>query len=227
MTDITLDSQTQSAPSLIAASVYRRLRGEIIDGQLSADERLKINEISERYGVSSNPVREALQQLRGEGLVVMEPNRGARVRRVDEDYFRDVSEVETLIEPHLTRTFVAVATDADLAELESIQREIEMLNFADIALHNALDTRFHRLMYDRSPNRHMVGMWWQHRQILGSFTRNLGISLNRRAAVLREHRGLIEAIGAQDADRAAAIVADHVRHSATHWIEQMRLARRR
>lgn len=215
------------ARSLLAEAVYAQLRGDIVAGRFAADERLKIAGLADRYGVSANPVREALQQLRGEGFVVMEANRGARVRRIDEDFFRDINEVEMLIEPHLTRYFVSIATDADIAGLEAIQGEIEALDFADLAAHSELDTRFHRLMYDHNYNRHMVDMWWNHRQILGAVTRSMGISLSRRAAVLKEHRAIIAAIRAQDQRKASALVAQHVRGSSKHWVGQMRTIRRR
>lgn len=227
---MTIDAEVDEATegrSLLAEAVYSQLRADIVGGRLEADERLKIADMAERYGVSANPVREALQQLRGEGFVVMEPNRGARVRRIDEDFFRDINEVEMLIEPHLTRYFVGIATDADIVELKRIQAEIEALNFADIALHSELDTRFHRLMYDHNYNRHMVDMWWNHRQILGAVTRSMGISISRRAAIIREHRAIIDAVTAQNASRAAALVAKHVRGSSSHWVEQMRALRRK
>ena len=101
-------------------SIYELLREEIISGRLSPNQRLKINELAERYDTSSNPVREALQQLRGEGFVVMTPNRGARVRPIDHDFIRDIYEIEMLVEPALTKWFVGMATDADLDELERI-----------------------------------------------------------------------------------------------------------
>lgn len=62
--------------------VYERIRDEIISGRLMPNERLKVSDLAARYGTSTNPVREALQQLRGEGFVVIEPNRG-RARAAD------------------------------------------------------------------------------------------------------------------------------------------------
>src|SRR6185312_11676029 len=82
-------------------SIYDRLREDIIEGRISADSRLKVRDLAARYGVSTNPVREALQQLRGEGFVVISPNRGARVRPIDEDFVRNVYEITALIEPYL------------------------------------------------------------------------------------------------------------------------------
>ena len=208
----------------IPASVYELIREDIISGKLGPNERLKIADLAARSGTSTNPIREALQQLRGEDFVVMEPNRGARVRPIDENFVRDIIEIAALIEPALTRWFVSIATEADIKQLETIQAEIEELNFADPALHGQLDTRFHEVLYDRHYNRHAADLWWRHREVLRAISRRFPTSLSRRLAVLREHHELIDAIRAQDADRAAEVISGHVEGSGRHIIEQMRLA---
>lgn len=210
----------------LPTSIHEMIREDIISGRLGSNERLKVAELAERYGTSTNPVREALQQLRGEGFVIMEPNRGARVRPIDEHFVRDIIEIEVLIEPSLTRWFVSIATDADIADLERVEAQIEQLNFADQTLHGQLDTRFHQLIYDRHYNRHAAELWWKHREILRAISRRFPTSLSRRVAVVREHRELIECIRRQDADGAAAVVARHVEGSGRHVIEQMGLAQR-
>ena len=211
------------------SSISTLIRQDILEGRLAANARLKVAELASRYGTSTNPVREALQQLRGEGFVVIEPNRGARVRPIDEDFVRDIYEIAALIEPHLTSWFVGAATDADIAELEEIQAEIEALNFADLVAHSELDTRFHMLMYNRHYNRHAVELWWRHREILTAimFSHGSPVALSRRKAVLNEHRLLIESIKAQDADRAARVIFSHAEGSGRHMIEQLRSDRRR
>jgi DNA-binding GntR family transcriptional regulator len=209
-----------------APSVYELIREDIISGRLNPNERLKVAELADRYETSTNPVREALQQLRGEGFVVMEPNRGARVMPIDENFVRDIIEIEVLIEPALTRWFVSIANDADIVELEKIQAEIEKNNFEDRVKHGALDTKFHQFIYDRHYNRHAAELWWKHREILRAISRRFPTSLSRRNSVLKEHRDLIEAIRAQDADTAAAVVASHVQGSGRHIIEQMGVAQR-
>lgn len=208
------------------ASVYEMIREDIISGRLESNERLKVADLAERYGTSTNPVREALQQLRGEGFVLMEPNRGARVRPIDADFVRDIIEIEVMIEAALTRWFVSIANDADIVELEAIQAEIEQNNFDDRLRHGQLDTRFHQFIYDRHYNRHAAELWWKHREILRAISRRFPTSLSRRVSVLREHRELIERIRAQDADGAAAVVARHVEGSGRHIIEQMGVAQR-
>lgn len=218
-------SHSQMAdPVPSSSTVHDLIREDIISGQLGPNARLKVADLAERYGTSTNPVREALQQLRGEGFVIIEPNRGARVRPIDEGFVRDIIEIEVLLEPALTRWFVGIATEDDLARLDSIQAEIETLNFADLARHGKLDTRFHQVIYDRHYNRHAADLWWRHREVLRAISRRFPTSLSRRKAVLNEHRELIDAIRAQDADRAAEVMARHVDGSGRHIIENMRLA---
>ena len=146
-------------------------------------------------------MREALQLLRGEGFVIFTRNRGARVRPIDQDFVRDIYEIGVLIEPALTRWFVGMATEADIAELERIQGQIEDNNFADQIRHSDLDTAFHTVMYQRHYNRHAAELWWKHREVLRAVSRRFNFTLARRAQIISEHRELIAHIKAGDADR--------------------------
>src|SRR6188768_2905643 len=203
------------------ASVYELIREEIIEGRLAANERLVVADLARRHGTSTNPVREALQLLRGEGFVVFTPNRGARVRPIDQDFVRDIYEIGVLIEPALTRWFVNMSTLEDIAELERIQDLIEENNFADPLRHSELDTALHTVMYQRHYNRHAAELWWKHREVLRAVSRRFNFTLARRAAVIRDHRDLIEHIKAQDADKAAETIRRHVAGSGRHLVEQM------
>ncbi len=202
--------------------LYRLIRDDIIEGRLQANERLIVAELAKRHGTSTNPVREALQMLRGEGFVIIAPNRGARVRPIDEDFIRDISEITGLIEPFLTRWFVGMATDEDIVELERLQALIEQNDFKDTILHSELDTAFHTVIYERHYNRHAAELWWKNREVLRAVTRRMDYTLARRAAVLRDHRELIQYIKAQDPDAAAAVITRHVSGSGRHIVEQMR-----
>jgi DNA-binding GntR family transcriptional regulator len=204
------------------ASVYELIRDDIIEGRLTANERLVVADLAQRHGTSTNPVREALQLLRGEGFVVITPNRGARVRPIDQDFVRDIYEIGVLIEPALTRWFVGMATHDDIMELQRIQGLIEDNNFVDPVRHSELDTAFHTVMYQRHYNRHAAELWWKHREVLRAVSRRFNFTLARRVAVMREHRELIELVKAGEADKAAALVAYHVEGSGRHILEQMR-----
>src|SRR4051794_8767595 len=176
------------------ASFYELIREDIIEGRLAANERLVVTDLARRHGTSANPVREALQLLRGEGFVVFVPNRGARVRPIDEDFVRDIYEIGVLIEPALTRWFVNMATAEDVVELERLQGLIEKNNFAAPLQHSELDTAFHTVMYRRHYNRHAAELWWKHREVFRAVSRQYNFTLARRGQVLRDHRQLIEFI---------------------------------
>jgi DNA-binding GntR family transcriptional regulator len=206
------------------ASVYELIRDDIIEGRLAANERLVVADLAQRHGTSTNPVREALQLLRGEGFVVFAPNRGARVRPIDQDFVRDIYEIGVLIEPALARWFVNMATGEDIAELERIQGLIEENNFADIFRHSELDTAFHTVMYERHYNRHATELWWKHREVLRALGRRYSFTLSRRAQVIRDHRELIRLVKEGDAEKAAALIALHVDGAGRHVLEQMRAA---
>jgi DNA-binding GntR family transcriptional regulator len=206
-------------------TVYERIRQDIVEGRLAAGARLKVAELARQYGTSTNPVREALQQLRGEGFVQFSHHRGARVRPVDDDFIRNIYEIEGLIEPYLTRWFVDYVTDADIDRLEMIQDRIEAIGFDDADAYGRLDEQLHRTIYDRHYNRHAVELWWHHREILRAIGQQFPFSRPRRQAILIEHRELIDRIKRHDADGAARVIAQHVEGSGRHLIEHMRAAR--
>jgi len=215
------DRPVEAADAEPVASVYEQIRRDILKGSFAADERLKISNLAARYHSGTNPVREALQQLRGEGFVVFEPNRGARVRRIDESYVRDIFEMEVLIEPYLTGWFVSHCTDDDIERLEAIQSEIEALDFGDRHRHATLDIDFHRLMYDRHYNRHAVNLWWKHREILIAIGALNPMALSRRRAVLEEHRALIAALKNQDERAAVDVISRHVKGAGEHLVSSL------
>ena len=214
------------------SSVYALLRQNILSGRLTGNERLKVSTLAARYQTSTNPIRQALQQLRGEGLVTITPHRGARVRTIDEDFVRDIYEVEAVIEPYLVRSFVSQCSGEDIAQLDAVQSEIERLNFTDPDQHSRLDSLFHITMYRRGDSRSAIALWWKHREILHAINVDLGSSLRRQCDVITEHRDLItehrdliQAVKAHDEDHAAAIVARHVMGSGRHIVDRMRSGR--
>lgn len=208
-------------------SIYERIRHDILRGKLEANARLKISELARVHDTSTNPVREALQQLRGEGLVLFTPNQGARVRPIDMEFVRDVAEVGYQLEPYLLRLFVETASTEDIAELSAIQDQIEELNFADKKKHTALDRAFHETMYERHYNRVAFGVWRQHREIMGSISTRIPIALGRQEAILREHRKIIDAIRAQDVDGAIAVLSQHIGDAGRHLVDQLRIEQTR
>ena len=114
--------------SSLSHRVTSDLRRDIIAGVLEPGEWLKTEDLAARYGVSANPVREALWRLQGEGYVVANPNQGARVRVVNDDFVRNIFEIREAIEPIFMRRFCQRVTASDIARL----REAAAV-FAEIA----------------------------------------------------------------------------------------------
>lgn len=220
-------SAEEDAAETSSSSIYERIRHDILAGVLEANARLKISELARTHETSTNPVREALQQLRGEGLVLFTPNQGARVRPIDMEFVRDVAEVGYQLEPYLLRLFVETASEEDIKELEEIQDEIEEVNFRDKQHHTRLDRAFHENMYERHYNRVAFGVWKQHREIMGSISARIPIALGRQEAILREHRALISAIRAQDADLSVAVLGQHIGDAGRHLVDQLRIEQTR
>ena len=89
-----------------------RIRDDIVSGALRFGERITMDALSSRYGVSHMPVREALRELQGEGLVQIEPNRGARVRSIDSSFVENLFEIRTALEVMLVRRAADAARPA-------------------------------------------------------------------------------------------------------------------
>src|ERR1700680_4514604 len=98
-------------------TAYRRLREGIASGQFHPNERLVDASIATRLGVGRTAVRAALVRLDQKGLVILEPNRGARVRLISDREALEIEEVRATLEAMLTRRAATRATPADLREL--------------------------------------------------------------------------------------------------------------
>jgi DNA-binding GntR family transcriptional regulator len=105
------DSLASSAADWIAA--------HIISGDIKPGEKLTETSLAERMGISRSPVREALHALSRDGLITVEPRRGARVSRLDARDAADLYACRLLLEPPCTALAAAALTDATAAALEN------------------------------------------------------------------------------------------------------------
>ncbi|MEL0636257.1 GntR family transcriptional regulator [Marinomonas sp. TI.3.20] len=221
---LSIEKEETGTPS---DSVYERIRHDILSDVFKANSRLKVSELARLYETSTNPIREALQQLRGEGLVIFAPNQGARVRPIDMDYVRNVAEVGYLLEPYLMLHFIETASTDDIRKLETIQEQIEALNFTDVHLHTNLNHQFHEFMYEHHYNQVAFKLWKQHREIIGSISARIPIALSRREAILNEHRALIAAIHSQDTEGALNVLKLHIGDAGQYLVDQLRIKQAR
>jgi DNA-binding GntR family transcriptional regulator len=88
-------------------ALVEALRARILDGDLAGGERLREQELSAGYDVARHTVRAALRALQAEGLVVLEPHRGARVAALDEEAVRGLYELRAALETEAARLALA------------------------------------------------------------------------------------------------------------------------
>jgi DNA-binding GntR family transcriptional regulator len=109
----------------VEESVYRLLRRDITRLALAPDERLFLEGLSARYGVSMTPIRQALRRLEAEGLVASVPHRGARVAPLTIGELEEIQLLRLGVEPFLARHGAERATDDALAEMAAEREAME------------------------------------------------------------------------------------------------------
>jgi DNA-binding GntR family transcriptional regulator len=216
---------SKGTPPTDAGSEYQpldaRLRGDIASGELPAGSWLRTQELAKRYGVSTNPIREALHKLSGEGFVILTRNRSAKVRNLDEGFVRNIFDIRALIEPYLVRLFVEQATEAEVARAWRVQDLIEREIEDPIAL-DRLDEEFHGIMYDRHFNSEALAIRQRHGEVVRALARRYPLSTARRRALIEEHHQIMDAVERHDPERAARVVERHARGAERHLILSMR-----
>ncbi len=209
-------TQLVGPPSLgvrasLADVVYGALRDAITGGTLRPGYHLREIPLSKHFGVSTTPVREALRRLDREGLVAVQPNRGAVVAAFDLPEVFDLYEAREVLETRAVRR-AAETPGRDLSRLLEILDELEsVIDVPDQIQFNQLDVHFHRGLNDLGGNRQLAELAERiHRQIQGVRVR-CAIYLPGRPRVSHtEHRAIVEAVRAGDADRAEALSRGHI-----------------
>jgi DNA-binding GntR family transcriptional regulator len=212
-----------------AGTLYRRvvdrLRIDIVEGLWRPDARLKVQELAAHYGVSPVPIRESLQQLQGEGLVVMEPNRGARVRPIDETLIINIFDVREALESFLTAKFAEHASPHQIAVLEGIQAEHDAAVTDDDFLAGfKLNARFHLFINSAARNPEALAVIDRHLSLTRALRMEVGFSVARMKTIRREHHQLLDAFRAGDGATAGRIAALHVRSSRDDLVERLRMS---
>ena len=193
-----------------AASVCDRLRQDILAGAFPFGGRLKIDELSARYATSHMPIREALRQLQGEGLVNVEPNRGARVRAVDVEFVRDMFDLRIALEAMLARRAAERITPVQLETLARIEAELEAhAARADYAGVLAANQAFHATINDAAGNVEAIRMLERHWNIIIALWGRHGYGAERAAGVISDHRQIIVALSERDAEGSAILATAH------------------
>jgi DNA-binding GntR family transcriptional regulator len=200
-----------------ADEVYRTLKSQIQTGQLAPGEHLVEDALSAQYGVSRTPVRNALRRLGEEGLVTVEPNRGAFVASWTSNDTADVMSIRALLESHAAALAAERRTPEQLARMLQICESMDeselrrRKSFRDeLARQNH---EFHTAVLESSASPRLYSITANLTRaplMVGSFHFYNDYQLRRS---LGEHRDLVGAIEASDSAAARAIMEAHLRLS--------------
>jgi DNA-binding GntR family transcriptional regulator len=192
--------------------VADELRRDIVGGALKSGTRLKLHDLAERYAVSPQPVREALQLLQGEGLVVLEPNRGAHVRGLDINRLRHIYELREAIEGAMSRRFAEEAALSDIRKLDEIQaRHDAAIDARDLEGADKANLEFHRMIVNHSGNEEAIALRDRYFSLTNSLRHRFGYTDSRWEAVRHDHHELLDAFRRRDGMAAYAVASGHVR----------------
>ena len=211
---------------------YHRVRDairlDIVRGILPQGQRLKVAELALRYGLSPAPIREALNQLEGEGLVVIRPNRGAIVRTLEPDFIRELFEIRLALEPFLVGKCAALATDAHIEAIQAIERRFEeAVELGDLTAIIQRNGVFHATIYRIRPNIEALRLMSRHSALMGTIRHRYGFAPSRLPQIVEEHRALVDALRRRDGIAAEAIERQHIEHSIADIIDRYAEVERR
>lgn len=199
------------SPHNATALIADRILADIISNALPFGSRLRLESLSERYGVGHMPVREALRRLQGEGLVVIQPNRGARVREADATYIRNVFDLRMAIESLMARRAAQRITAAEIKAVTAAQLRFEELfsaqDYAAMLLQNRV---FHRIIESAAGNPEAAEVLERHWRPVVALWKRVGFGKERLPAVVSDHRQIVRALADRDADAAASFMTAHV-----------------
>jgi GntR family carbon starvation induced transcriptional regulator len=217
MTTPSATAETIGSPDTQATAVYRRLRADILDGSLAPGMRLKVQHLAGVYGAGPAPLREALAQLAAEGLARRIEQRGFRVADADPAGFAALIRTRCLVEALALREAIAQgdaawedAVAAAERRLARLPRSLDDARFVTNPAWEAAHRAFHRALIaacDASP---LLAFCERLREEADRYRTLANAIAYPGRDVAAEHAAIAEAALDRDADRAAALLAQHL-----------------
>lgn len=213
---VTRTNVAENSPATTATAVYQRIKDDILDGRLAPGLKLRIEFVSSRYGTGSSPIREALNRLSSEGIVVRHEQRGFCVAPISLDELREITKTRCWLETIALRETLANPTpqweDALVVAYHRLSRTDRFLMDAESTLNPAWEEQhsiFHEALIANCGS-----------SILRRYCRDLRDQSYRYrilAAPPRppggevQHRAIFESAIARDVERAVELLNAHYR----------------
>lgn len=199
-----------SGPSM-SDYVAANLKEEILSLSIQPGGALAEAEVARRYGVSTTPVREALQKLSRDGLVVLSRYRGATVVNLTEDDVREIYQLRESLEPLAIRLSVPRFTDEDISTIEDLLAKAEgVMGNDDLQDLGGYNRSFHGVFIARCGNQRLRQMLEnlqeQNRIIALRYWQLRGFDKREH----EEHRSVFQAVRQRDGERGAELLRQHI-----------------
>lgn len=202
----------------LADQVYEKLESDIITGVYPRGEILTELKLVEQLGVSRTPIREAMRRLEQERLI-KDTGKGSVVLGITVEDLIDIMEIRERIEGFAAYHATKNITPEELEELQQIS-ELQEFYYTkqDVENLRKMDDRFHITLYEVS-KRNVVTDTLRPLHRKTQRYRKLSLSTDQRSAnSLQEHKGILEAIAAGDAELASQRIAQHIKNAKEHMI---------
>jgi DNA-binding GntR family transcriptional regulator len=200
-------------PGTRAEAVLTELRRRILSGDIPPKTKLRQVDISQQFGVSTTPVREAFLALAREGLVNQDAHRGVEVALPSQADLRENYEIRIALEPLATELAADRLTEGQLDMIRQIQDR--MSRAEETSERAALNRAFHSEIYAAARRPRLQRVISEFRNSADVFLNLLSThpSAEFRAAVASEHDEILEGLRAADGKRAAEAMRAHLTHS--------------
>jgi DNA-binding GntR family transcriptional regulator len=211
----------------LVEQVYHAILTEITEGKLPPNSRLIQDELAEAYGVSRQPVQQALLLLRSHGLVNDAPRRGLVVAALDEEHARNLYKIRSVLEGLACR--MATENGTARARIDGpviIAQGREAIKSGSVAQQIEMDTRFHCFLYELSGNPLIAETtkphWDYLRRVMGEVLRE-GDSVP--GALWDEHAGILDAVCKGDGDAAEMLARKHICGASDIFVARLKAQR--
>lgn len=197
--------------ALQVEKVYETIKLRIMDGTYSPSERLVESELAQELGVSRSTIKKALMHLANEGLVVIEANKGARIKSLSLTEVMDLLEVREMMEGLIAYKTAQVITDKDLNAIRSVLSEMKVdLNEGKQREYTENNVRFHEMIYEACPNDKAVEIAKSLKLQLRRYSGRTILIAGRAKESYSEHSMLLEAFEKHNSHEAEHAMRFHI-----------------
>jgi DNA-binding GntR family transcriptional regulator len=198
-------------PRLLHEDATDRLRDMIVRGELAPGTKLNERVICERLGISRTPLREAIKRLASEGLVELQPNRGAMVTSLTLDRVRGIFQVMGALEALAGELACVNATDAQLAELRALHFQMRAHHArGNLPAYFRENQRIHLLIVECSGNDTLVGTYRNLNANVRRARYAANLTRERWDQAVREHDEILDALERRDAPQLQRLLREHL-----------------